>query len=240
MSASTLWARALPASTLLLLCTVPGFSQVSNFVEPAEQEVSAPAAEPLAEIDLTPDLTPDFPLATPVEAVSGQFAPMTVKEKTDYYLKATFSPQAIGRLALTNGFRQVNGSDFGGGLGGFSKSFGSRYAEHVTKRTVQFGIGALRGEDPRFHRSNKEGFWGRTGFVLSRTVLVDMDNGGTSIAVGKLAGTFASNTLSQYWQPGRPNVLKQGLTDTGLSLASDVAMRMVREFWPDIKRAFKR
>jgi hypothetical protein len=174
---------------------------------------------------------PDFPLATPVEAPRGA-APLDLMGKTDYYLKSIASPQSIGRLALTTGFKQLTGGT------PYMESFASRYAEHVTRRTVQFGIGALRGEDPRFRPSGKEGFWSRTAFVLSRTVVADMDNGGTSIAAGRLIGHFAGNTLSSYWDPARPSPLKNGLKDTGVSLAGDVGIRMLREFWPDLKKTF--
>jgi hypothetical protein len=34
--------------------------------------------------------------------------------------------------------------------------------------------------------------------------------------------------------------LKQGAADMGVNLAGDLGMRMVREFWPDIKKIFKR
>jgi hypothetical protein len=175
----------------------------------------------------------DFPLATPVEVLIPGAAPLDLKGKTDYYIKSISSPESISRMMLTT---SIGGSAEGRS---YFQTFAGRYAEHLTKRTVQFGIGALRGEDPRFRRSGKEGFLARTGFVLSRTVLTDMDNGGTSIAAGRLIGSFAGNTLSAYWHPSRPDPLKHGLTGTGINLASDVAMRMAREFWPDVKQAFK-
>jgi hypothetical protein len=149
------------------------------------------------------------------------------------------SPESVGRLALTTSFSQLTGGSTTEPNQSYAEAFAGRYAEHLVKRGVHFGIAAARGEDPRFRRSGKEGFWARTGFVLSRTVLTEMDNGTTSIAAGKLAGTFAGNTLSAMWHPARPNPLKEGLEDTGVSLGTDVAMRMVREFWPDIKKLFK-
>lgn len=213
---------------------------VSSFVEPAAAPDTAPEA-----VNAVPDplekLTEDFPLATPVAAVTEPVAPLDLKGKRDYFLKATFSPEAIGRIVFTSGFSQMGGSNaWGSGLEGWGHRVGARYAEHVTKRSIQFGIGALRGEDPRFFRSNKDGFWARTAFQLKRTVTVQMDNGSTSVAVGKLAGTFGANALSSYWDPRRPDPLKNGLTSTGINLGTDLATRMLREFWPDLKRLFKR
>jgi hypothetical protein len=247
--------RALPIPVCALTLLVVSSAQAEETATTAVTETAIAAeptagpaqATPLAEPASTPEtdpiekLTEDFPLATPVAAVEAPVAPLDLKAKRDYFLKATFSPEAIGRIAFTSGFGQLGGSDtYGTGMGGWGHRVGARYAEHVTKKTIMFGIGALRGEDPRFFRSNKDGFWARTAFQLKRTVTVQMDNGGTSVAVGKLAGTFGSNAISAYWDPRRPDPLKHGLTSTGINLGSDLATRMVREFWPDLKRLFRR
>jgi hypothetical protein len=50
-----------------------------------------------------------------------------------------------------------------------------------------------------------------------------VDDCSKSVAMGRRAGSFAGNTLSESC--GR------------LGLGSDTGMRMLREFWPDIKRA---
>lgn len=212
----------------------------ADLVEPAK-----PAAEqkPVTDHDIE-KAHADFPLATPVEVVDAtldtRLKPLTLKGKTDYYLKATFGPQAFTRIALTTGFSQIGGSeDWGSGMDAYGHRVGSRYAEHLVRRTTQFGIGALRGEDPRFRRSGKEGTWDRVKFQLGRTVVVDMDNGGTSIAVGRLAGSFAGNMLATRWHPADPS-WKSGIADTGINLAGDLAMRMFREFWPELKRKFKK
>jgi hypothetical protein len=260
MTLKSLPARALPVSlcALALLCVSPVVAEeyspaaaafdpataVAPAAAPAAPAEPATAAEPTstdAAAEAIEKLTEDFPLATPVAAVEAPVAPLDLKGKRDYFLKATFSPEAIGRIAFTSGFSQLGGSEtWGSGVGGWGHRVGARYAEHVTRRTITFGIGALRGEDPRFFRSNKDSFWARTAFQLKRTVTVQMDNGGTSVAVGKLAGTFGANAISAYWDPRRPDPLKHGLTSTGISLGTDFATRMVREFWPDMKRLFRR
>jgi hypothetical protein len=185
---------------------------------------------------------PDFPLSTPVEAVQGKPEPLTLKGKTDYFLKSAFSPETLGRVGLMTSIGQIGGAseDWGTGSGAFARRLGSRYAGHFVNSSVRYGVGALHGEDPRFYRSGKEGFLARTGFVLSRTFVVQMDDGSTSIAAGRLAGTIASNTLQSYMRETRNDALRTGLTNAGISLGGDVAIRMVREFWPDLKHKFRR
>ena len=233
-------AHVLSTSALIVTLVSAGQAQERKpLIAPGTTAISSNASSGASAPD-TFDPTEDFPLATPVEAVEGTPVPLTVKGKTDYFLKSAFSSQSMARMAATTAFGQATGGRFGGGVDGYTQSLASRYAEHLTSRTIQYGVGALLREDPRFYRSGKDGFWERTAFVLSRTVVTKKDDGSTTIAAGRLLGTFGSNALSAYWHPARPDPLTRGLSETGVNLAGDVGIRMVREFWPDIKRLFKK
>ncbi|HYP05349.1 MAG TPA: hypothetical protein VER03_03870 [Bryobacteraceae bacterium] len=219
MTAFKVCLRSFGTTTAILLCSGALSAQVPN--------------------DLT---EPDFPLATPVEAVQGQPEALTLKGKTDYFLKSAFSAEALGRVALTTSIGQIGGAseEWGTGSSAYGRRLGARYASHFVTRGVRYGVGALHGEDPRFYRSGKEGFKARAGFVLSRTFLVQMDDGATSIAAGRIAGALAGNTLQSYMRENPKDALRNGLTNAGISIGTDTAVRMVREFWPDIKKAFRR
>jgi hypothetical protein len=184
----------------------------------------------------------DLPLSTPVEAVQGNPAPLTLQGKTDYYMKSMFSPETLARVGVMNGVGAIGGisDDWGTGASAFGRRLGSRYASHFLSSTVRYGVGALHGEDPRFYRSGKEGFKARTGFVLRRTFVTTMDDGSTSIAAGRLAGTLAGNTLQSYMRVQNDDPIINGMMNAGFGLGTDAAVRMLREFWPDIKKKFRR
>jgi hypothetical protein len=184
----------------------------------------------------------DLPLATPVDAVQGNPAPLTFKGKTDYYVKSMFSPETLARVGVMNGVGAIGGisDDWGTGASAFGRRLGSRYASHFLSSTVRYGVGALHGEDPRFYRSGKQGFRARTGFVLSRTFVTQMDDGTTSIAAGRLAGNLAGNTLQSYMRVQNDDPILNGMMNAGFGLGTDAALRMVREFWPEIKKKFRR
>lgn len=193
------------------------------------------------QLPLLSESEPNFPLATPVAAVEGHPAPLDFQGKTDYFLKSAFSAESLGRVGLMTSIGQVAGvsEDWGTGGAAYGRRLRNNYTRHLVSSGVRFGVGALRGEDPRFYRSGKEGFLARTGFVLSRTFVVQMDDGSKSIAMGRLAGSFAGNTLGEYMRPNTQDPWRNSLTRTGIGIGSDVAMRMFREFWPDMKRKFR-
>lgn len=226
--------RATLRAAALSPCVVVLLSAQSSVPDPAPARIQ-PGTLPSTETD------PDLPLATPLSVATPSSTPLDFHGKLNYFLRSTGSPATLARVGLTTGFAHLafGAGDWGGGADGFADRMQSRYAEHVTRRGVQFAVGALRGEDPRFFRSNKDGFWDRTKFVLSRTVLTQMDDSSTGIAVGRLTGYAVGNFASAYWHPANPTPWKHTLTGTGVNLGGDLAMRMLREFWPDVTRKFR-
>jgi hypothetical protein len=188
------------------------------------------------------DTQPRFPLATPVEAVKGEADPLTLAGKTDYWIKSAVSPESLTRVALFSLPGTIGGinEEWGTGTGGYTRRLASRYAGHFAGSTVRYGIGVIRGEDPRYYKSGKEGLWARTGFAVSRSFVTKMDDGSTSVAVGKLAGTVSSNIVQTHMRPYGQDPFKTAILNSGVGLTSDIGKNIVREFWPDIKRLFKK
>lgn len=186
--------------------------------------------------------TPDFPLSTPVAAAKPTSAPLDFRGKTDYFLKSAFSYETLGRVALTTSLGQAIGTsdDWGTGGSAYGRRIGANYARHFISSGVRYGIGAARGEDPRFYHSGKQGFRARAGFVLSRSFVVQMDDGSTSVAAGRLVGSFTGHALTAQLRAVENNRWRIGLVNTAIGISSDAAIRMAREFWPDLKRKFRR
>jgi hypothetical protein len=182
-----------------------------------------------------------LPFVGPSRPAAPDSAPLTVGEKAKYYLRA-YEPQDFVRSAFWAGIAHAGNSpeEWGGGIHGYNRRFASRFATHAVRRSIQFGIGAVRKEDPRFLSSGKTGFWARTGYVLSRTVLVRHDDGHDTVAAGRLVGAFGAGLISNTWQPSTRNSVGDGLVRGATTLAGDAVMRMCAEFWPDIKRIFRR
>ena len=188
------------------------------------------------------DAQPSFPLATPVPAVKGEAEPLTLAGKTDYWIKSAVSPESLTRVALFSIPGTIGGLDeeWGTGAAGYGRRLGSRYVGHFAGSTVRYGIGVLRREDPRFYKSGKQGFWARTGFAVSRSFITKMDDGSSSAAIGKLAGTISSNIVQTHMRPYGHDPMKNAFINSGVGLTSDMGKNVVREFWPDIKRLFKK
>src|SRR5215471_16278215 len=89
------------------------------------------------------------------------------------YVKDTFGKGAWVHAGGSAGIQQLRNSphEWGGGMFGFGKRFGSAVGEHVVKNTIQFGVASVRHEELGYRRSGKRGFGPRLKYALVSTVI---------------------------------------------------------------------
>ena len=165
---------------------------------------------------------------------------MSGKDKACYWWTNSFNAQMLFGAAFTTALDPIfNGSSdpyWGQGATGFSRRFGTRVAQSMTKGTGQALVGALFKEDPRFFVSRKQGFWPRFGFALAHTLIVKNDNGRQQLSAGRLAGAFSSGFVGMAWTPGPINSVDNALVRTGTAMGGVLAGSLWTEFQPDVMK----
>jgi hypothetical protein len=169
--------------------------------------------------------------------------PVSAVERVDHYRKTTYNGKAVATSAASAGIGQLRNAphEWGQGIGGYARRFGSAFATHAVKGTIQAGVGALRHEDPRYYPSHEHGFLPRTKYALLSTVLVRRrghDKRGP--AVGRFSGAVGAGFISRLWQPARLHTVASGAATSGILLGVDAGANVAREFWPDIRRRMHR
>jgi len=117
---------------------------------------------------------------------------------------------------------------------GFGKRYLNREATVAISNSLEAGLGAIWGEDPRFVPSRREGIWPRARFAMKTVVLAPRRDGHLAPAWGRYAGNVVNNVVANAWLP--PSVTTPG--QTALSIASGFGGRLAGnlwdEFWPDV------
>lgn len=167
--------------------------------------------------------------------------PLTVREKFDFYADKTFGLDAWILAGASAGYRQAIDSppEWGQGMEGYSKRFGSVLARRAIKNTVEFGVGAALREDPRYFRSEHKGFVPRMWHAVSSTFVTRRDDGARVPDVGRLSGAMAAGFISNTWYPDRLSDTSHAFSRAGIMLGGDAAINVLREFFPDIKRLIR-
>ncbi len=173
--------------------------------------------------------------ATPTHAVQ----PLTVEEKFRFCVEETYGPSSWLTSASKAGIRQWLDSppEWEQGMKGYGRRFASSMGHRVIKNTVQFGVGAALREDPRYFPSARRGVLPRAWHAVTFTFAPRNDNGERTVGVSRVAGALSSGFVSNTWYPERLSDTSHALSRTGITLGGDAAKNLLREFWPDIKRA---
>src|SRR5258705_1806352 len=71
------------------------------------------------------------------------------------YRKAVISPRSVATNAAGAGLGQARNAtpEWGQGMAGYAKRFGSRVAHHAVKGSIQFGVATWRHETRRYQPS---------------------------------------------------------------------------------------
>ncbi len=188
--------------------------------------------------DGTPN-SPNSPISTPPPR---EFSPMTRYERFNHYasglvsLDSVFSAVAAGAIAQARGTPK----EWGGGAEPYGWRTGSRFAQHIVRNTLQYGIAAALHEDNRYFVSQKSGFLARTKYAVMSTLLARHDNGSRGISFSRIGGAAGAAFISRAWQPPSTTTAGDGAVSFGLTIGTQMGFNVVREFWPDVKRHFHR
>jgi hypothetical protein len=171
-------------------------------------------------------------------ADSSRPAAMTFAQKAAYYSDRTFSIRTILGASYAAGIAQWRGTprEWGAGISGYGRRDAAAYGGSVIRHTVEFGVGALFHEDPRFEPSTRNGFVSRTEDALHNTIFVRTDDGSHRIAWSRAAAALATGFAVNSWEPRRLHSTHHAIM---LSLAGALGYatgHVTQEFTPDIKR----
>jgi len=124
--------------------------------------------------------------------------------------------------------------EWGQGMKGYSRRFGTRYAQGVAKTTGEFVFSSIFREDPRYDLSQDRSFWRRTGHTFTNMVVVKDVDGKKRPAFSKFAGAASSGVVGYAWYPGRLNRPVDVVSRSASAYGGYLASNIFQEFQSDI------
>lgn len=119
---------------------------------------------------------------------------------------------------------------------GFAKRIGMPMTIVAVSNTMEAGLGAAWGEDPRYFRDPGRPFLNRLGHVVKFTFLATNSRGQTTPAIARYVAFAGSNYLANQWMPPSQANSPEAAIRIGLSFASRMTSNAFVEFWPDMKK----
>ena len=126
--------------------------------------------------------------------------------------------------------------EFGEGVSGFARYYGTSYADQVIGNMMTEGfMPILFHEDPRYFRKVHGSVISRLGYSLSRVLITKTDSGKPTFNFSEVLGNGVGASIANLYYPD-----ERGFGDTvsrmGTQIATDALSQVLKEFWPDIKK----
>ena len=211
--------RAWPVVFVVALCAWPASASAQPVdAEPADQ--TAP---------------------TPVSADA--YVPITTAERVHWIVDGTVGPQSlfiVGPLSAAWQTAWNTPEEWGRGWSGFGKRYAQREADVAISNTIEGGLGALWGEDPRYIPSARKGIWPRARYALKTSVLAQGRDGRLRPAWARYAGNTLNNVIENAWLPPSQTTAAQTALRSGMGIVTRMGGNLWDEFWPDVVRLIKK
>ncbi len=129
---------------------------------------------------------------------------------------------------------------FGQGGAGFGRYFGAAYGDLVIGDYMTEGVfPALLHQDPRYFRKGQGSGWSRLGYAAGQIFRTHTDSGGTQFNYSEIVGNSAAVAISNaYYADNR--TARDAADKFGVQIGVDMASNILKEFWPDLQRKFRR
>ncbi len=170
------------------------------------------------------------------------YKPLTAKQKFQIAKEDSFDRGTLILAAALAGDGQLTNANraYGRGMKGYGQYFGASYGDLVIGNYMSEAIyPALLHQDPRYFRRGIGSTWSRLGYAVGQIFWTHTDAGGTQFNYSEILGNSTAVAISTlYYQDSRSAA--NSTTKLGMQIGVDMASTVLKEFWPDVSRKFKK
>ena len=222
------------------------FAGVSPCQQPASIETdSPPAAQSSESNSVAPaesnrllGIIPNYRTSPSLRS----YKPLTASEKFKIASEDAFDRGTVVLAILFGGEGQLtNGNrSFGQGVAGFGRYFGASYGDFVIGDYMTEAIfPTLLHQDPRYFRRGTGSGRSRLGYAMGQIFWTHRDSGGMQFNYSEVIGNSTAVAISNaYYANNR--TASEATSRLGIQIGVDMAANVLKEFWPDLERKFRR
>jgi hypothetical protein len=181
--------------------------------------------------------------STAGEPTEDAYVPITPAQRSHWVADGTIGLQSLAVVGpLAAGWQTAwnTPEEWGRSWSGVAKRYSERLVDVTLSNSIEGGLGAVWGEDPRYIRSARKGLWPRVRYALKTSVLAPRRDGRLRPAWARYAGNTVNNVIENAWLPPSQTTPTMTAVRSGLGIASRMGGNLFEEFWPDVVRHFRK
>lgn len=175
---------------------------------------------------------------------ASQIPPLSAGQKFKVVARSTFDPVEYPYLALVAAIAQAENSEpaYGQGWDAYGKRYGIAFGDNTVEN---FMVGAvfpsILHQDPRYYQLGKGSFLHRTMYAAERMFITRSDSGQKQFNYSEIFGAAVAAGISTYsYHPHNDQNVDNALSVWGTQVGWDMVSTVLKEFWPDIRRKFRK
>ncbi len=174
----------------------------------------------------------------PVYNHQAAYQPISGQERARWVFRSTLGAKSLLGGVFFKGISTARNSpeEYGPHWDGFGKRYGMWLSAVAASHSLEAGLGAIWGEDPRYVRSGNPGFKQRLGHIFVMTFAARNRAGELKPAYARYIAIPGSNFLTNTWRVESDSQSSDALRRSAYSFAGKLAGNALSEFWPDLKR----
>ncbi len=164
--------------------------------------------------------------------------PITAQQRINWVVRGTIGPESLAAGLFSAGWGTLfnEPKTYGPHWEGFGDRYGMRLSGIAVSNTMEAGLGAIWGEDPRYTRDAGAPFGHRIGHAAKMTFMAQNRDGSLMPAYARLMAIPGSNFLSNAWRAPGDDTAGNAAVRTGLGFLGRFGSNTFDEFWPDVQR----
>jgi len=164
--------------------------------------------------------------------------PISAQQRIQWIAKGTIGPEGLAGEVFGAGWGTLFNSPktYGTHWQGFGDRLGQSVAGNLVSNTMEAGLGAFWGEDPRYIRDGGASFGHRISHAAKMTFMAEDRDGKPMLAYARFVAIPGSNFLSNAWRPAGDDSADRAAIRTGFGFLGRFGNNTFDEFWPDFKR----
>jgi len=165
---------------------------------------------------------------------STDLQPITSQERIQWAVRRTIGAGALVSAAWGTLFNVPR--EYGTHWEGLGERYGTRITALAVSNTMEAGLGAIWGEDPRYIRDAGAPFKSRIGHAIKMTFMAENRDAGVMPAYARFMAIPGSNFLSNTWRVDSDATVNRAVARTGLRFVGRLGSNVFQEFWPDVRQ----
>jgi hypothetical protein len=172
-----------------------------------------------------------------------QFGPLTVGDKFKLTSDSMFDAVTFPFIGLEALISQAQNSDpeYGQGMKGYGARYGTAYGDALFGTMMTTSVfPSLLHQDPRYFQLGRGSVLHRSLYSVGRIFVTRNDDGSHGFNYSEIAGNLVAAGISNAYHPAQERTVSNTMSVWGTDIMWDAVSNVAKEFWPDIRRHFRK